>query len=168
MAGRLCSQKNFTPLLDQIKKSNSDEIEVSIAGEGGLRNFLETEYHELIKNSTLILKGNIKNIDSFFSDSAIFCLPSLWEGYPNCLVEALRMGLPIVTSKRMEYLSEFVENNVNGLILEDNDLLVEIEKLIVDKERLTYMSLQSHKKYKELSKRNPIKEWIRLIEGNYQ
>ena len=55
------------------------------------------------------------------------------------------MGLPIITSKRMKYLTEFVENNVNGLILEDNDFLVEIEKLIVDKKRLKYMSLQSHK-----------------------
>ena len=78
------------------------------------------------------------------------------------------MGLPIIISKRMKYLTEFVENNVNGLILEDNDFLVEIKKLIVDKERLKYMSLQSHKKYNALSKRNPIKEWIRLIEGNYQ
>ena len=78
------------------------------------------------------------------------------------------MGLPIVTSKRMKYLTEFVENNVNGLILEDNDFLVEIDKLIVDKERLNYMSFQSHKKYIALCKRNPIKEWIKLIEGKYQ
>jgi len=168
MAGRLCAQKNFTPLLNQIKKSNSYRIKVQIAGEGGLRTYLEKEYEDLIKNSTLKLKGNIKNIDSFFSDSAIFCFPSLWEGYPNCLVEALRMGLPIVTSKRMKYLTEFVENNVNGLILEDNDFLVEIDKLIVDKERLNYMSFQSHKKYIALCKRNPIKEWIKLIEGKYQ
>ena len=168
MAGRLCSQKNFTPLLDQIKKSNSVGIEVSIAGEGGLRTYLEKEYNELIKNSSLSLKGNIKNIDSFFSDSAIFCFPSLWEGYPNCLAEALRMGLPIITSKRMKYLTEFVENNVNGLILEDNDFLIEIKKLIVDKKRLKYMSLQSHKKYIALCKKNPIKDWIKLIESNYQ
>ncbi|CAE19680.1 Glycosyl transferase, group 1 [Prochlorococcus marinus subsp. pastoris str. CCMP1986] len=168
MAGRLCAQKNFTPLLDQIKKSNSNEIEVSIAGEGGLRSFLEKEYNEQIKNSTLNLRGNIKNIDSFFSESAIFCFPSLWEGYPNSLVEALRMGLPIVTSKRMKYLTEFVENNVNGLILDDNDFLFEIKKLIVDKERLNFMSLQSHNKYIALCKRNPIKDWIKLIESNYQ
>ncbi len=77
------------------------------------------------------------------------------------------MGLPIVTSKRMKYLTEFVENDVNGLILEDNDFLVEIEKLIVDKERLQNMSLQSHKKYIALCRRNPIKDWIKLIEGNY-
>tara|TARA_B100000886_G_scaffold336327_1_gene294880 strand:+ start:1277 stop:2377 length:1101 start_codon:yes stop_codon:yes gene_type:complete len=168
MAGRLCAQKNFTPLLDQIKKSNSNEIEVSIAGEGGLRSYLEKEYNELIKNSTLILKGNVENIDSFFSNSAILCFPSLWEGYPNCLVEALRMGLPIVTSKRMKYLTEFVENNVNGLILDDNEFLAEIKKLVVDKDKLKYMSFQSHKKYIALCKKNPIKDWIKLIESNYQ
>ena len=48
-----------------------------------------------------------------------------------------------------------------------NDFLVEIEKLIVDKERLQNMSLQSHKKYIALCRRNPIKDWIKLIEGNY-
>ena len=56
-------------------------------------------------------------------DSALFCFPSLWEGYPNALVEALRIGLPIITTFRMAQLNEFVEDNVNGLIVKDENLL---------------------------------------------
>ena len=78
----------------------------------------------------MILKGNIKDIDKFLSNSSIFCFPSLWEGFPNSLAEALRMGMPIVTSSRMKYLNEFVEHNVNGLIVEDDNLLSSIKKLI--------------------------------------
>lgn len=165
MAGRLCAQKNFTPFLDQIKKSEEINFQVFIAGEGGLRSFIEKEYTDLIKNSSLILRGNIKEIDLFLADSAIFCFPSLWEGYPNSLAEALRMGLPIITSKRMEYLTEFVENGVNGLILEDNDFLDEITNLLLDKKRLKDMSLESHKKYNALCNNSPINDWIKLIEN---
>ena len=112
----------------------------------------------------MILKGNVKNIDKFLSNSSIFCFPSLWEGYPNSLAEALRMGMPIVTSNRMKYLNQFVEHNINGLIVDDDKLLISIKKLIRNKSKLIEMSKQSYKKYYELSKSNPIDDWVKLIE----
>ena len=164
MAGRLCEQKNFIPLLNQLKFDKTQNLRIIIAGEGHLRDKFEREYKNLIKESTLILKGNVKNIDKFLSNSSIFCFPSLWEGYPNSLAEALRMGMPIVTSNRMKYLNQFVEHNINGLIVDDDKLLISIKKLIRNKSKLIEMSKQSYKKYYELSKSNPIDDWVKLIE----
>ena len=164
MAGRLCDQKNFTPLLNQLNFDKTKDLRIIIAGEGHLRRKLEKDYEDLIKESSLILKGNIKDIDKFLSNSSIFCFPSLWEGFPNSLAEALRMGMPIVTSTRMKYLNEFVEHNVNGLIVEDDNLLSSIKKLIKNKSKLISMSKESFRKYKELSKSRPVDEWVKLVE----
>ncbi len=164
MAGRLCEQKNFIPLINQLNVEQNKDFKIIIAGEGHLRKKFEKDYADLIKKSSLILKGNVKNIDDFFSSSSIFCFPSLWEGYPNSLAEALRMGMPIVTSNRMKYLHEFVEHNVNGLIVEDDKLLISIKKLIKNKSKLLKMSRQSYRKYYELSKSNPVDKWVKLVE----
>ena len=167
MAGRLSLQKNFTPLLEQIKSESPKDIQFIIAGEGDLKSTFKENYSELIKNKTVVFKGNIRNMDFFLSQSAIFCFPSLWEGYPNSLAEALRLGLPIVTSKRMQYLVEFVEHEVNGLVVDDHKLLDSIKILLKDKYKLNFMSQQSFKKYEALNDSKPINDWINLVEDKY-
>ena len=94
-------------------------------------------------------------------------MTSQWEGYPNSLVEALRMCLPIVISKRFEELTDFVEHEVNGLIVNDNDYLEAIIYLLNNKKLLLKMSKQSYKKYCQLSKSNPSSDWYNLVNINY-
>ena len=48
----------------------------------------------------------------------------MWEGYPNALAEALRIGLPVVMSKRLSNLNQFVEHNINGLVVNDNEIFI--------------------------------------------
>ena len=67
----------------------------------------------------------------------------------------------------MKYLDDFVEHNINGLILDDQELLHEINKLIKNKKKLNYMSQQSYLKYLALNKKEPIKDWINLVINNY-
>ena len=166
MVGRLSEQKNFTPFLSQTlnKKSLPQNFKIKIAGEGNLRNQLEKDFEDLINSSYLELLGNIDSMDSFYNNSSLFCLPSLWEGYPNALAEALRIGLPIVTTYRFKDLNEFVSNNVNGLIVNDNELLDASLYLLENKKLLVEMSKMSLKKYKKLSKSNPIVSWENIID----
>ena len=96
--------------------------------------------------------GNIKNTEKFLNSSTIFCFPSLWEGYPNSLVEALGFGLPIVLSSRLKYLKDFVENDRNGKVVNDKDYLETIVTLIKNKQILAEMSKKSFAKY-ELGKK---------------
>lgn len=167
MIGRLCAQKNYEIILDQIYKKSNYDIQLFIAGDGDLTNFIKDKYQRLIKSSKLTLCGNIKDIDSLLSNSAIYCMTSQWEGYPNSLVEALRMCLPIVISKRFEELTDFVEHEVNGLIVNDNDYLEAIIYLLNNKKLLLKMSKQSYKKYCDLSKSNPSSDWYNLVNINY-
>ena len=165
MMGRLCPQKNFTPLLDQCLENINEikDLTIRIAGEGEYREFFEKKYRLLISCGILKLLGNIKNTDEFLKSSTIFCFPSLWEGYPNSLVEALSAGLPVVLSSRLKNLQEFVENDINGKIVDDSEYLREIIKMIKNREKLKLMSLESFKKYKSLHRKSSIDNWTKII-----
>tara|TARA_Y100000589_G_scaffold217812_1_gene205466 strand:- start:289 stop:1413 length:1125 start_codon:yes stop_codon:yes gene_type:complete len=165
MVGRLSEQKNFEPMLYQasIQKIEYQNYKITIAGEGPLRSYFENKYNKLIINSYLELSGNVKNIDMFLSKASIFCLPSLWEGYPNSLVEALRIGMPIITTPRMANLKEFIEDDINGYIVEDKDLLSSALKLLKDKDKLKKMSENSKNKFLKLTYNDPIDKWKQLL-----
>ena len=165
MMGRLCPQKNFTPLLDQCLENINEikNLKIRIAGEGEYRELFEKKYRLLISNGILELLGNIKNTDNFLKSSTIFCFPSLWEGYPNSLVEALSVGLPVVLTSRLNNLKEFVENDINGKIVDDSEYLTEIIKMLKNKNKLKLMSLESFSKYKILQKNSSIYNWTKII-----
>ncbi len=165
MMGRLCPQKNFTPLLDQCLENlyQSKNLKIKIAGEGQYRKIYEKKYKKLISLGILELLGNVQDTETFLRSSSIFCFPSLWEGYPNALIEAMAVGLPIVLSSRLKGLNEFVENQYNGFIVDDKDYLNTINKMLNDKDKLRIMSKNSFRKYKALLRYSSIENWINLI-----
>jgi len=168
MVGRIESQKNHSALLDQMMQSMEKvkglDFEVTIAGEGSLKEIYEKKYKALMVNGHLTFLGNTKNISELLDSGAVFCFPSLWEGYPNALVEALCAGLPIVTTHRMVQLNEFVEQGVNGDIVDDGKLYDAIESLLSDKDRLNKYSSSSFSKYKVMCGTEAGKLWAQLIE----
>ena len=87
----------------------------------------------------------------------------MWEGYPNALSESLRHSLPIVLSKRLSHLTEFVEHEVNGLVVEDEDFLKAVFYLFNNPKLLKSMSHESYRKYKILYKEKPIDKWLKII-----
>ena len=164
LIGRLCAQKNFHVILDRLNSDDlRNKITVDIAGEGILFNTFNSNYKKLIQNSIINLRGNVKDIDSFLSNSSIYCLTSLWEGYPNSLVEALRMCLPVVVSNRFERLNEFVEHKVNGYIVPDENIFDTVVFMLRNKELLLQMSKESYKKYCRLYRSDPSLDWVKLI-----
>ena len=106
-------------------------------------------------------KSHLKN--GFGEGTGAFACFLLWEGYPNSLVEALSVGLPVVLSNRLRYLNDFVEDEINGKIVDDSDYLETIIKMINNKEKLKEMSKKSFNKYKILLGNSSVKNWIKLI-----
>ena len=114
-------------------------------------------------NKLVIFHGNVKDVNEYLSSCAILCFPSLWEGFPNALIEALYCGLPIITTSRMRHLVDFIEHDINGLVVEDRYLMQSIQYLLGDSKKLKYYSENSFKKYELLAKKNPEKMWLKLI-----
>jgi glycosyltransferase involved in cell wall biosynthesis len=91
---------------------------VVIVGEGPERAALEALARDLGVGDRLALPGAVgqDEIGSWFASADIFCLPSLAEGLPVVLMEAMASGLPVVAPRLMG-IPELVEDGVSGTLV---------------------------------------------------
>lgn len=76
---------------------------------------VEKEYRLLDIADCLTLHDPNQKIEEEYRKSDIFCLPSLFEGYPNVVAEAMSCGLPVICSNVYEN-PYIVEEGVNGFL----------------------------------------------------
>jgi len=94
--GRLIERKGYSYLINALE--NQDNIELTLIGDGNLRNELESLSKELNVNVRFPGKKNKAEIIKELQNSDIFILPSLNEGMSNSILEAMACGLPIITT----------------------------------------------------------------------
>jgi L-malate glycosyltransferase len=119
--GALRSVKGVENLLKAVKTITERDVTVKllIVGEGVERQKLEGLVRKLGLGGAVQFIGRVANeaIPHYLSASDLFVLPSLSEGFPITLLEAMAAGLPIVATKVGDVPS-FVENDVNGFLVE--------------------------------------------------
>jgi len=137
-AGRLSREKGQTTLIRMASKLKAREIDFSlvIAGEGSMKKTLtEMVKHAGIEKHVSFI-GFQGDMDRFYSSLDIFVLTSHYEGCSNSLLEAMYFGKPIVAYNNSS-IPEIVENNVNGLLAENEnleDLCDKVARLVADRE----------------------------------
>jgi glycosyltransferase involved in cell wall biosynthesis len=110
--GRLVAQKDFATFLHGLfnLKQHNMKFHASIIGAGNLEKELKSLTHQLDLNDEVSWKGRTKNTNGFYSNSDIFVLTSLYEGFGLVLVEAMNFDLPIVCSRFSAALEVLGEN----------------------------------------------------------
>jgi len=98
--GRLTKQKGQWHLIRAFKKVKEEitNIKLIILGKGELEDYLKKLACEMDLEKDVYFLGFQKNPFKFISKSKIFVLPSLYEGFPNALVEAMTCGIPVISS----------------------------------------------------------------------
>ena len=112
--GRLTKQKGQWHLIRAFSelKRTVPGSKLIILGEGNLRDYLVqlsrdcgNEVYcvwngedERIESSDILFLGFQKNPFKYIKRSSLFALPSLWEGLPNIVMEALHCGVPVIAS----------------------------------------------------------------------
>ena len=89
-----------------------------------------------------------QDIYPFFKQAHIFVLPSLREGIPVAAMEAMAMGLPVITTN-IYGIPELVENGKEGLLVEPGNakaLAEAIESLAADRELMREMGISGRAK----------------------
>ncbi len=126
-AGRLTKVKAQNVLLDAFAAFYRDhgQCNLVIAGEGSLREELELQSATLGIKEAVHFLGQRSDIPEVLRALDVFVLPSLSEGHPLALLEAMAAGLPLIASHVggiPEILYEphsarlISPNNVNDLI----------------------------------------------------
>lgn len=113
--GRLSFQKNYHLLIEAFQKISDDfpDWQLFIAGEGDERKNLETliNGHDQIE-----IPGTIMDVSNLYAKAHLYCQPSLWEGFPNALSEALAHGLPSIGFQNCDGVNALIKHNESGLL----------------------------------------------------
>ncbi len=115
----------------RIKKSQSNWRFV-IIGEGPERQHLEKIIKKYELESTVYLIGSITDAYQYLKAFDLFVLPSVKEGQPWTILEAMAAGVPIVATN-IAGIPEMIENEKSGLLVEPADseaLFLAIEKML--------------------------------------
>jgi len=96
--GRLAAQKGQSDLIDAAAKlvAADPDVRVVVLGEGHLRQELETQIARAGLESVVRILGFRPNVHEYLQIADVFALPSLDEGLPIALLEALSAEVPVV------------------------------------------------------------------------
>ena len=117
--GRLAQEKNFAMLAELAARH--PDIVFLIAGSGPERARIAALASELGVDSRLRLLGTILDRSSFYHALDAFILPSLYEGLPMALLEAMSSGIPVLSS-RLEGISAALADENEGLLAKPGDV----------------------------------------------
>ncbi len=121
--GRLSYQKNQLFLIrafSRIARLYPDWV-LTIVGEGEKRSKLEKLIADSGLNDRVELIGAVKDVDSWYCKSSFLAFPSLWEGFPNALVEGFRQGLPAIGLIQTAGVNELIVHNETGILASNNE-----------------------------------------------
>ncbi len=139
-AGRLSKQKGYTYLIEAaaILSRKRNDLVFLVAGKGSLLNDLKHQVAQKKLNDTFIFCGFKENVESYTKGCHLFVLPSLFEGMPNAVMEAMAVGKAVVATD-VNGNRELMEDNQTGIIVPPRDpesLSKAIENLIDDENLL--------------------------------
>ncbi len=106
----------------QVQKKYPDPVHLFIIGKGVLENTMKKKISAYGLESRVTLVGAVKHdrIPLWLNASDIFCLPSIREGMPNVILEALSCGKPVVAS-RVGGIPELITKTDYGILFPPND-----------------------------------------------
>ena len=122
-AGRLVKEKDQDTLIKAFAKVTEEtNSELYILGEGELETDLKQLTEKLNVAHKVHFLGFQENPYAYFKEADVFALTSLTEGFGHVFVEALALGLPIVTTKCEPGASEVLQNGKYGYVANVGDV----------------------------------------------
>ena len=167
--GRLTYQKGYDRLVDVWRgvEQKNPEWQLQIYGSGEDKDMLLSKIEEYgLKNVTILPPTS--DIEDKLVEASLYVMTSRFEGLPMVLLEAMAVGLPLVSFDCKCGPRDVIEDGKNGYLIPDGDLLLmeeRINSLLNDDEKLKEMSLYSKKTAMRFSHEKIMERWIELFQS---
>ena len=167
-AGRLDKQKNFSLLISAFEEFSKEVpgYELCIYGEGRLREQLEKEVDLLGVADKVHLPGRKNNLLELMNECSMFVLSSDYEGMPNVMIEAMCMGMPVIsTDCPSGGPKELIRDHVNGLLISvgDKEAMVTAMKECVEAGNQKKFAINAYQIKQKLVGEEIFEEWYRFL-----
>ena len=119
--GRLMPAKNQENLIRSIQRVREryPDVLLLIAGDGPLRSELEQQITESGLGRHVSLLGNRSDVPSLLQTADVFAFPSVYEGLPGALIEAMLASCAIVASD-IPMITELIQHDIHGITVSPN------------------------------------------------
>lgn len=153
-SGRLVDFKNQPMLIRAFLKVHEKHPDYALKIYGpdskdGTKEILESIIHENHAEDFVKLMGGSNTLEKDLADAALYAFSSDWEGLPNALMEAMALGLPVVsTDCPCGGPKTLIEDGVNGLlvpIMDEKAMTDGILRLIEDRELAERLGREARK-----------------------
>lgn len=160
--GRLEKQKALHLAINAFAKIKNEvpNLRLKIVGQGSLEKVLKQQVIDLKIQNIVDFEGFQKNLIPYYLYAQATILTSIYEGYPNVLIESIALNTPVVSFNCPNGPSEIIKDGINGYLVNymDND---DLKKKI-----LTLLSKKFNRKdLKNSLEKNQIKNVIKKYEN---
>jgi glycosyltransferase involved in cell wall biosynthesis len=148
MVGRIAPQKNVLKFIHAISDvvGSGVKVQVDWYGNGFMSDGMSTEYSpyyieciELIKSKEIenqfAFHQPVEDVRSVYQNCDVFCLPSVYEGFPNVICEAMACGKPVIAGNICDN-PNIVSDGFNGFLF-DPESIEEMGNAILKYNKLT-------------------------------
>ena len=141
------------------------EYKLVIYGEGPDRGKLQSLINSLNLQNQVLLPGNVSDLHDRMKTAEMFVLSSDYEGMPNALIEAMCMGLPVISTK-VSGTRELIDPAKNGILVNCADeiqLTEAMEDLILNPDKRSLFANENVKLAGKLKIDVITEKWIGMI-----
>lgn len=135
--GRFAAVKNHIELINAVceLKKEINGVVLQLIGDGEMKSDIKKHIADRKAENYIEVLGLKDNVFPYFQQADIFVLPSIYEGIPMTLIEAMGSGLPIIAS-RVGGIPDMISDGKEGLLCEPNahSIIEKIKKMITDKD----------------------------------
>jgi len=168
--GRLDPLKGLHLLLRGLARMQSKSWMLLVVGAGshGYERYLKNLSFKLGLIEKVLLIGNVSHfkLPYFYSIAQVYVLPSMFEGLPATILEAMACGTPVIATK-VGGIPEVISNGYNGLLLNslsEDEISQAVERLLIDssfRKRLSQRALRTIQE--KFSWKISVEKYIKLL-----
>ncbi len=165
--GRIVKDKGINELIGAFVKLNTQLPDSTLLLVGPYEDELDPlspETKNLIESHTkIITTGYQEDVRIYLALSDILVFPSYREGFPNVVMQAGAMGLPVVASD-INGCNEIIQDGINGMLIpvkNEKELLIKMKELTLDRELREQLAANARERI--VTKYDRLKMWKTIL-----